>query len=83
MPTVGDVRRRRAGGGHRAEMPQAEDRELHGRCSNTQRFAASQSTVRTTPSRMVSFGFQPSARMRCVSRKMNGLSPIQPRSPPE
>ena len=32
--------------------------------------------------RMVRRGRQPSARMRVVSRKMNGLSPIQPRSPP-
>ena len=27
-------------------------------------------------------GFQPSARIREQSRKINGLSPIQPRSPP-
>ena len=77
-----DPGRSRAGGGHRAEMPQAEDRELHVGCSKTQRFCASQSTVRNTPSRIVSFGFQPSARMRRVSRRMNGLSPIHPRSPP-
>jgi hypothetical protein len=31
---------------------------------------------------MVSFGFQPSERTFFVSRKMKGLSPIQPRSPP-
>ena len=52
------------------------------RDSKTQRFARSQSTVRTMPSRMVSFGRQPVARILAVSRKMNGLSPIQPRSPP-
>ncbi len=78
----GNPSRGGAGGGHRTEMPQAEDRELHGCCSKTQRFWASQSTVRSTPSRMVSFGFQPSARMRRVSSRMNGLSPIHPRSPP-
>ena len=31
---------------------------------------------------MVREAFQPSPRMRAVSRKMNGLSPIQPREPP-
>ena len=38
--------------------------------------------MRTTPSRIVSVGRQPSARIRAQSRKMNGLSPTQPRSPP-
>ena len=32
---------------------------------------------------MDNLGVQPSARILAVSRKMNGLSPIHPRSPPE
>jgi hypothetical protein len=40
------------------------------------------STVFSTPWRIVSFGFQPSERIFLVSRKMKGLSPIHPRSPP-
>src|SRR5438876_2061946 len=52
------------------------------RDSNSHAFARRYSTVFSTPWRMVSFGFQPSERTFFVSRKMNGLSPIQPRSPP-
>ena len=38
--------------------------------------------VRSMPCLMVSFGAQPSRRILPQSRRMNGLSPIQPRSPP-
>ena len=38
--------------------------------------------VLETPSCMVNFGFHPRARIFLVSSKMNGLSPIHPRSPP-
>jgi hypothetical protein len=34
------------------------------------------------PCSIVSLGFQPVARILAVSRKMKGLSPIQPRLPP-
>ena len=40
------------------------------------------SRVRITASRIVSRGFQPRDRILVVSRKMNGLSPTQPRHPP-
>ncbi len=39
-------------------------------------------TVLRMLSSMLSFGRQPRARILVVSRKMNGLSPAQPRSPP-
>src|ERR1700736_4372795 len=42
----------------------------------------SHSKVRITESRMVNVGFQPVSRILFVSRKMNGLSPIQPLLPP-
>ena len=74
---------RHAGSRNAAEMPETGDRDFHLTRSITQRFRVSQSTVRMMPSRMVSFGFQPSAAMRAVSRKMNLLSPTQPREPPE
>src|SRR5581483_6127625 len=78
----GNADTRHAGGGDGAEMPEAEDGDFHTR-SITQRFCDSQSTVRTMPSRIVSFGRQPSVPMRAVSRKMKLLSPIHPREPPE
>ena len=71
-----------AGGGHAAQVPQAVDDDPHVRLSSTQGLARSQSRVRSTPWRMVSLGRQPRARARAASRKMKGLSPIQPRSPP-
>ena len=52
------------------------------RDSSTHGLACKYVSVRSTASRMLSFGRQPRARTRAVSRKMNGLSPIQPRSPP-
>ena len=55
---------------------------LHRRLSSTHGFARRNSSVRMMPCSMVSSGFQPSERMRAQSRKMNGLSPTQPRSPP-
>src|ERR1039458_2325264 len=73
----------RAGSRHRAEMPEAKDYDFHVHCSKIHSLAARQSLVFSTPSRIVRCGFQPSERMRVVSRKMNGLSPIQPRTPPE
>ena len=35
------------------------------------------------PSWIENVGFHPNVRMRCVSKKIKGLSPIHPRSPPE
>src|SRR5262249_44523639 len=52
------------------------------RCPYTQRLAGRNSAVRTTLCSIVGRGFQPRERIFFVSRKMNGLSPIQPRSPP-
>src|SRR5258708_16179589 len=52
------------------------------RSSRSQVFACRYSRVAMTPSRIERRGSQPIARILAVSRKMNGLSPIQPRSPP-
>src|SRR5450631_4313888 len=66
----------------RAEMPKTVDANLHVRASITQGLAIRYSSVFITPFWIDSFGVQPSARIRLQSRKINGLSPIQPRSPP-
>src|SRR5688500_8388037 len=50
--------------------------------SNTHGFSRRKSTVRSTPCRMPNRGAQPVARAFFVSRKINGLSPTHPRSPP-
>src|SRR5579862_6423443 len=52
------------------------------RRTKTQGLCSRKRTVVSTPSRIDSFGAQPNARIFLQSRKMNGLSPIQPRSPP-
>src|SRR4051794_34532936 len=71
------LRRARADRAHRAH-----DQRVAHRFTNTQGLRSRKSTVARIPSRMLSFGCQPSARIRLQSRKINGLSPIQPRSPP-
>src|ERR1700737_4022672 len=58
-------------------------RRFPGRCRNPQSFSRSQSTVRSTASRIPSRGCHPSDWIRSVFRKINGLSPTHPRSPPE
>src|ERR1700736_4785245 len=67
---------------HRPEMPQAVNANLHDRASTTHGLAIKYSNVLITPLWIDNLGDQPSARIRLQSRKMNGLSPIQPRSPP-
>ncbi len=67
---------------HGAEVPETLDTNVHRLESNTHSLVCRNSTVLSIPSRMLSFGFQPKDRTFAVSRKMNGLSPIQPRSPP-
>src|SRR5215467_8420666 len=52
------------------------------RRSSSQSLSRRNASVRRTPCSMLSCGCHPSARIRVVSRKMNGLSPTQPRSPP-
>ena len=84
----GDVRRveiesddlempRATRGSDAAEMPEAEDGDIHRRWS-THWFCWSHCSVRTMLCSMVSVVFQPVARIFLVSRKMNGLSPTQP-----
>src|SRR5712675_342803 len=68
--------------GDRTQMPQTCNANLH-RADSTHGLDCKYSTVLTTPWRIVNFGRHPSARILAVSRKMNGLSPLQPRSPPE
>lgn len=67
---------------HASKMPQPEDGNSHFRRSSSHLFWVNHSSVCRTLSLIVYRGFQPSARTRAVSRKMKGLSPTQPRSPP-
>src|SRR5262249_15905679 len=78
---AGDVvsARGEAGGDDAAKVPQPEHAYVQ---SSTPEFSVRKSTVRTAPSRIDRLGAPPSDRTRAVSRKMNGLSPIHPRSPP-
>src|SRR5215472_1348853 len=55
---------------------------LQRRFSSTHGLLRRNSSVRTMPCSMVNSGFHPNDRMRAQSRKMNGLSPTHPRSPP-
>ena len=72
---------RAAGSRHAAKVPQAKDGDSH-RLSRIHALACSHCKVRRMLWRIVNVGFQPVAWIFFVSRKMNGLSPIQPRSPP-
>src|SRR3954466_16297798 len=68
-----------------AEVPETENDDIHDSpalLSKTQGLSRSHLTVCTPPSRMESFGRQLVARILAVSRKINGLSPTQPREPP-
>ena len=51
--------------------------------SSSQVLACRYASVFKMPSRIVSVGVQPNDRIFVQSSRMNGLSPIQPRSPPE
>src|SRR3984893_12486475 len=71
-----------AGRGHTAEMPEPQNNDFHARFSKTQGFARNQSKVFKTAASIVSSFCQPVSRIFFVSRKINGLSPTQPFSPP-
>src|SRR5260221_6507678 len=67
-----------------SQMPQALNANTHlYRASVSQGWVRKYRSVRTTPSLMLKLGDHPSSLIRCVSKKMKGLSPIHPRSPPE
>ena len=73
---------REARRGDRTQVPKTEHAYVHSRTSSTHGFPLRYSSVRRIPSRIVSFGIQPNSRILRQSRKMKGLSPIHPRSPP-
>src|ERR1700735_3047825 len=70
---------------HTSKVPQAvnTDTQVQGRLSSSDGFDCKYRKVRTIPCWMLSFAVQPAARILEQSRKMKGLSPIQPRFPPE
>src|SRR3977135_4539047 len=74
--------RREARSRHRAKVPQAVDANRHVRASTTQGLERKNPGGWTPPSWSDRCGSQPSARIRLQSKKINELSPIQPRSPP-
>src|SRR5260221_7310729 len=72
---------RATSGGDTAEVPESQDRRSHF-FSSIHGLFCNHCNVRIMLSRMVIFGFQPVAWIFFVSKKMKGLSPIHPRSPP-